>query len=115
MKWKSILSALNHPRVVRGSAPSVWLIGPGEDARQALVDQLTSAYPFRFLWLSDFAPDSVSRWMRLTATHRLDDVEDVSYGGWMLFFFEQERAIPTCEPKAPGHRGVSEFLCSEAG
>jgi hypothetical protein len=102
-KWKSILSALKHPRVVRGGAPNVWLIGPGDDARQALVDQLTSAYPFRLLWLSDFAMDSDNPWMRLPETRRLADVEETSYGGWALFFFEQDPAIPDREPQAPGH------------
>lgn len=99
------LSSFVSLRLIDDSVSNVWLTKlpkmPWKHAaavreRKALLDALTAAFPFRWIWLSDWATGELPRWQQLAKTDGLfGSCEGLDNGGWMLLFFQsdQDRSI----------------------
>jgi hypothetical protein len=84
-------------------------VGPlAYQERQWIVDQLSSQWPYRMLWLSDWANSTTPGWQQLSVGDTLTSLESQLYcGAWALCFFKHDpgTSITGIQPTAPtkGH------------
>nr|WP_316640721.1 hypothetical protein [uncultured Roseateles sp.] len=73
----------------------LWKQAAAAQERDAVVNKLTAAFPYRSLWLSDWVTSKEPRWLRLAENDDLySSCEGLDHGGWVLLFFENEQALP---------------------
>jgi hypothetical protein len=94
------LSSLRQVRATATDVTNVWRISlplqpwkfsDAEQERQSIVGKLSSAFPYRALWLSDWASYDRPGWRLLARDEMLSLLDDeLSKGAWVLFFFEHD-------------------------
>jgi hypothetical protein len=94
------LSSLQHLRVQATSVPSIWRVSlplqpwefsSAERERQSMVGRLSAVFPYRALWLSDWASDEHARWHLLARDESLSLFDsELASGAWVLFFFDHD-------------------------
>lgn len=93
------LLSLKHLRIQDTEVANVWRVslptkpwkfGNAEQERDSLVTRLSEAFPYRALWLSDWASEDSPGWKLLDRNASLSSlVDELSKGGWVLFFFDR--------------------------
>jgi hypothetical protein len=101
------LKALSHLRIKATTVPDVqrvrlprlpWRIKAALREREALTATLEAEFPFRALWLSDWASDDAPGWRVLAPDVSLSSFEEeFENGAWALFFFRQSPDLPSLE------------------
>jgi hypothetical protein len=66
-----------------------WKIEKALHERESLVAKLETSFPYRAIWLSDWASGEQQGWRILTGDEQLSALDDdLKNGAWALFFFE---------------------------
>lgn len=69
-----------------------WKHAAAAQEREALLSALAVAFPFRWVWLSEWATDDAPRWQRLENDEGLyNSCEGLDQGGWVLLLFRSDR------------------------
>ncbi|MGE0386812.1 MAG: hypothetical protein AB7Q97_18965 [Gammaproteobacteria bacterium] len=68
-----------------------WRFENAQLERQSIVGKLSTALPYRALWLSDWANENAAGWCFLTRNQTLSSLaDDLANGAWALFFFDHD-------------------------
>jgi len=97
------LSALTHLRIQNLGIRNAWLVGlprmlwnhsGARKERKAIIDNLTKVFPSRSIWLTELATDEGAHWRHLAPADDILSAGDLDHGGWALFFFPADSAVP---------------------
>ena len=79
-----------------------WRMKDALQERASLLTKLEGAFPYRALWLSDWATDDGPGWRLLAGDAMLSVFDnEITNGAWALFFFERSPELATLEQHAP--------------